>query len=190
MKKALVAAGLSLTLIIAGAAGTASAAKGDKANNGKKTTQSSDKYIILTVDDEITVGDDAEVTAVVTREKPSRNKGTVTLALGDGCTGGTISPSATQNFTFDSSKATDSSETTWTISGLSVGTCTVTVATTQSKGAESGPFYAVATATITVNPEDTDDVVTGSASWLLSGLALGLLGLGTGSLMLARRRTI
>lgn len=187
MKKALVAAGLSLTLIVAGAAGSANAAKG---GNGKGKSSSPDKYVILTYDEEITVGDDAEVTAVVTREKPSRNTGTVTLALGDGCTGGTISPSPTQNFTFDGSKATDSSSSTWTISGLTVGTCKITVATTQSKGAESGPYSAIASATIKVNAEDGDDVVTGSASWLLSGLAIGLLGLGTGSLMLSRRRMV
>ncbi|MFM8268423.1 MAG: hypothetical protein ACKOA2_10425 [Ilumatobacteraceae bacterium] len=181
MKKALIAAGLSLTLIVAGAAGSAHAAKG-----GNGQDKSPDKWMVSVADDEITVGETATVTATITRDKQGANKGTAMLALGDGCTGGTIAPSASQDFTFKSKPKTNEVTVTWTVSGLAVGKCEVTVAT----GEKNKTYAALGEGVITVNAEDDDGPVTGSASWLLSGLALGLLGLGTGSLMLSRRRMI
>lgn len=187
MKKALIAAGLSLTLIVAGAAGSASAAKGGNSDNSNAKTPA--KWTVSVADDEITEGETATVAATISRDKAGRNSGTAMLALGDGCTGGVIAPSATQSFTFpkfvpNNPKSNDVTVE-WTVSGLSVGVCEVTVAV----GESGKPYSALGEGMIKVNAEG-DDVVTGSASWLLSGLALGLLGLGTGSLMLSRRRMI
>lgn len=187
MKKALVAAGLSLTLIVAGAAGSASAAN----NNNTKA----EKWTISAAGDEITVGDTATVSATVSRADAKGNgksKGAATLTLGDGCdlASAMIAPSASQDFTFPkhipNNPKSDEVTVTWTVAGLKVGSCKFTV-TALGKGS---PYQAAGNGTIKVNAEDGDDVVTGSASWLLSGLALGLLGLGTGSLMLSRRRMI
>lgn len=159
-------------LAVAGVAGALLALTAGSAAAEKK------EFLDLTATSPIiTVGDDAEIDIVVTKEKTGRDKFDIEFMLGDGCDGATVDPAGPQEIDFD---AGDEVTVTFTVSGLAVGTCEFTVVATQ--GPSDQPFNDEVSGTIEVRPT----VIVGSDSDRM--ILLGLMLLGVGSLIVAGTR--